>query len=74
MLFNQNKNQGGFTRANFLRQQKDSGGFIPMLILLVIVLGAVVWFSFKHVYDARKAKTVVNQINNVRTNENLINR
>lgn len=49
---------------------KNQNGFIPMLICIVIVLGAVVWFAYKHVNDAHKNKV----LNTVQQNENIINR
>jgi len=53
-----------------MRKNKNQAGFIPMIICIVIVLGVVVWFAYKHVSDAHK-KTV---INTVQQNENIVNR
>lgn len=29
-------------------------GFVPMLVMIIIVLGAVLWFGYRHVSDVHK--------------------
>jgi len=53
-----------------LTKTNNQKGFIPMLILLVVVVLAVVWFAYKHVSDAHR-KTLINA---VQQNENSLNR
>lgn len=33
---------------------KNQNGFIPLLILLVLVLGAVIWIAYQHVSSVQK--------------------
>lgn len=59
-------------------KNKNQSGFIPLIICMIIVLGAVIWVSFKHVSDVHKAQDAVNKLKTtqqtVQQNENLINR
>ncbi len=37
-------------------KNKDQAGFVPMLVMIIIVLGVVVWLGYKHVSDAHQKK------------------
>lgn len=37
-----------------MRQNKNESGFIPMLVIIVLALGVVIWLSYRHVNDAHK--------------------
>lgn len=54
-------------------KNKKEAGFIPLLILLVLILAVIIGFSFKHVADARRAKTM-DKINSFKQDANIIDR
>ena len=37
---------------------KNQKGFIPLVILLVVVMGIFIWFAYKHVSDNHAKKVV----------------
>lgn len=51
---------------------KNQNGFVPMLILLIVVIGLVVWFAYKHVSSAHQ-KTIKNTVDSVQQNANPVN-
>ncbi len=41
-----------------MHQNKNDSGFIPMLVIIILVLGVVIWLAYHHVNDAHKKQVL----------------
>ena len=49
--------KGRKTRARHIfwpNRSEYQAGFVPMLVMIIIVLGVVLWFGYRHVSDVHK--------------------